>query len=91
MKRKRFTDDVLREECGLGVTRARGLTGISRSLYRCRRRRDPPALVARRRKRKRRRIGPVERQPLPEPSAPNISWSMGLSPTGWVMDVGCAV
>jgi len=39
--------DVLWEERGLGVTRACGLIGIPRSLYRNRRRPDPPALVAR--------------------------------------------
>lgn len=44
---KRQAVDVLMEERGLGVTRACGLVGISRSLYRYRRRPDPTALVAR--------------------------------------------
>jgi putative transposase len=44
---KRQAVDVLMEERGLGVTRACGLVGISRSLYRYRRRPDPAALVAR--------------------------------------------
>ncbi len=44
---KRQAVDVLMEERGLGVTRACGLVGISRSLYRYRRQPDPAALVAR--------------------------------------------
>jgi putative transposase len=44
---KRQAVDVLMEERGLGVTRACGLVGISRSLYRYRRRPDPAALMAR--------------------------------------------
>ena len=121
---RRQAVDVLREERGLGVTRACGLVGISRSLYRHRRRPDPPALVTRLRelaaikrrygyrrlhvllrregfvvnrkrvqrlyreagltvrRRKRKRIGLVERQPLPEPTAPNISWSMDFVADG---------
>jgi putative transposase len=44
---KRQAVDVLMEERGLGVTRACGLVGISRSLYRYQRRPDPVELVAR--------------------------------------------
>jgi transposase InsO family protein len=44
---KRQAVDVLMEERGLGVTRACGLVGISRSLYRYRRRPEPAALVER--------------------------------------------
>jgi putative transposase len=44
---RRQAVDVLMEERGLGVTRACGLVGISRSLYRYRRRPEPAALVAR--------------------------------------------
>jgi putative transposase len=34
------------------------------------------------RRRKRKRIGPMERKPLPQPSAPNISWSMDFMSDG---------
>ena len=34
------------------------------------------------RRRKRQRIGPVERRPLPKPSAPNVSWSMDFVADG---------
>jgi putative transposase len=34
------------------------------------------------RRRKRKRIGPVERRPLPKPSAPNVSWSMDFVADG---------
>jgi putative transposase len=40
---KRQAVNLLREERGLGVTRACGLVGISRSLYACRRRRPDSA------------------------------------------------
>ena len=44
---KRQAVDVLQEDHSLGITRARGLAGITRSLYRYRRRPDPQALVTR--------------------------------------------
>ncbi len=34
------------------------------------------------RRRKRKRIGPVERRPLPKPTAPNLSWSMDFIADG---------
>ena len=35
------------------------------------------------RRRKRKRIGPVERRPLPKPTAPNVSWSMDFVADGF--------
>lgn len=34
------------------------------------------------RRRKRKRIGPIERRPLPKPTAPNVSWSMDFVSDG---------
>lgn len=38
------------------------------------------------RRRKRKRIGPVERRPLPKPTAPNVGWSMDFIADGQVLD-----
>ena len=109
----------------LGVTRACGLIGISRSLFCYQAKRSGDSAVTARlvelagqkrrygyrrlhvllrregmpinrkrtyrlyrdaglavRRRKRKRIGPVERWPLPKPSAPNVSWSMDFGADG---------
>jgi len=117
---------VLMTERALGLTRACGLVGISRSLFRYESRRASgnaeltqrlAALAAEKRRygyrrlhvllrreghavnrkrtyrlyrdaglavrrRKRKRIGPMERRPLPKPTAPNVSWSMDFVSDG---------
>jgi putative transposase len=125
---------VLMTERALGLTRACGLVGISRSLFRYDSRRASgnaeltqrlAALAAEKRRygyrrlhvllcreghpvnrkrtyrlyrdaglavrrRQRKRIGPMERRPLPKPTAPNANWSMDSSVTDSPRGVGCA-
>jgi putative transposase len=124
---KRAAVAVLMTERSLGVTRACGLIGISRSLYRYRSRRpdctplrsriEEIAAAKRRygyrrvylrlrregwdvnrkrvyriyrdaglavRRRKRKRIGLFERNPLPKPTAANLSWSMDFVADGLI-------
>lgn len=116
---KREVVGVLMKERQMGITRACGLVGISRSLYRYESRRPSDEGIRSRmleiagqkrrygyqrihvllrregieinhkrtlrlyreeglqvRRRKRKRITAMERNPLPQPKAPNLSWSM---------------